>query len=91
MTTTRPTTAPLAPTLDVINCASRFNVAAITPGFGVEILFSRYQDIRIASGHHDLDVFRGVGFSAVLDAVLESRARHDRTFDVLNLATTRRP
>ncbi|HVB13547.1 MAG TPA: hypothetical protein VNH38_02175 [Candidatus Dormibacteraeota bacterium] len=78
-------TAPPAPTIDisVVHAATSFNVAAATPGFGVEILFSRFQDLRTISGQKTPDVLAGASFASVLDAVLECRTRGDRTFDVL--------
>jgi hypothetical protein len=77
-TATAPTVTPA-----VAASASIFNVAAQTNGFGVEALASRYLDLLRAG-------FGGVGFSTVLDAVLDARARGDRTFDVLTVVTTTR-
>jgi len=77
------TTTPIAPTADVVGLARRFNVAAITNAFGADALFGRYQELRIGSANHDPDMLAGLRFSAVLDLLLDYRARGDRSFDVL--------
>ena len=80
MTTT--TIAP--PTPDVVALAQSFDVAARTPTqFGLEALFGRWSELRIASAHHSPDILAGVSFAAVIDAVLDHRANPALGFSIL--------
>ena len=87
MTTT--TIAP--PTPDVIALASAFDVAARTFGFGVEALFGRWSELRIASARHTPDPLFGLSFGTVLDRVIDHRANPVGVpFNVLVIATESR-
>ena len=86
-TTTTAPTLPADPPADVVALGQSFDVAAITPGFGVEILFSRWLELRIAAAHHSPDILAGVSLAAALDAVLSYRASPGRGFNILTIVT----
>lgn len=82
------TTTIAPPTPDVLALASTFDVAAITPQFGLEALFARWSQLRIASASHPDDVLFGLSFSTVVDRVLDYRSNPvGVTFNVLAIAT----
>lgn len=87
MPTTTTTTAPAAPPADLVALASKFDVAATTPThFGLEGLFGRWQELRIASARHPVDMLQGVSFATVIDAVLDYRSNPARGFSILTVA-----
>ena len=79
-TTTAPTLTPA-----LIGAIRSFQTSASTPGFGLELLWSRWIDVCQARGANSPDdPFADVTWSRVLDLVTEYRARRDSTpFDVL--------
>lgn len=81
------TTTNEAPPIDLVNLASKFGPIASTSGFGVEAIFARWQELRIASARHDADLLADVRFCDVIDAVLDHRANPTGApFNVLALA-----
>jgi len=79
-------TTTAAPTLTpaLIGAIRSFQTSASTPGFGLELLWSRWIDVCQARGENSPDPFADVTWSRVLDLVTEYRARRDSTpFDVL--------
>lgn len=56
----------------------------MTPQFGVEALFGRWQLLRVASAQHSPDLLADVRFGDVLDLVLTHRASTaPQSFDIL--------
>jgi hypothetical protein len=83
------TTAP--PSADVVALASAFDVAARTFGFGIESLFGRWSELRIASARDTSDPLFGVSFATVLDRVIDHRANPVGVpFGVLDVAAETR-
>lgn len=80
MTTT--TISPPVPA-NIAALAIRFDVIAKTNAFGVETIFGRWQELRVGSARHPVDVLQGVSFAAVLDAILDYRANPARGFSIL--------
>jgi hypothetical protein len=81
------TTTDTAPTLTpaLIGAIRSFQTSASTPGMGLELLWSRWIDIRQACAANSPDPC-DVTWSRVLDLVTEYRARRDSTpFNVLTV------
>ena len=81
-------TAP-AVSADVAHLASQLGVAAATKSWGIEALFSKWQECRSASAQHSPDVLSEVRFTDVLEAVLTRRSAADSApFDLFAIAQT---
>jgi hypothetical protein len=87
MTTT--TIAP--PSAALVALGRSFDTAAQTPTqFGLEALFGRWTELRIASAHRSPDILAGVSFATVIDAVLDYRSSPEGGFNVLKIAAETR-
>lgn len=84
-------TTTTAPTLSapLIAAVRSFESSASTPGFGLELLWSRWIDVRRASAQNSADPFRNVEWSSIADLVTQHRVSHRdgaTRFDLLALA-----